>query len=73
MSVNIPSNRLTWPASSLDPAKRAKAIRDAIAKKRIKRSKELDEILALLDQIVALGELTAPDHSATIALSRLSD
>jgi hypothetical protein len=58
------------PAPPFNPERRAKAIRDAIAKKRIKRSKELDEILALLDQIVALGELTAPDHSAIMLTSR---
>ena len=47
----------TWghfaPLPPINPVKRAKAIREAIAKKRIKHTKELDEILALLDQLVA--------------------
>jgi hypothetical protein len=43
----------------LNPEKRAKAIREAIAKGKIKRTRETDEILVLLDQIVALEEKTA--------------
>jgi hypothetical protein len=46
-------------AQPLDPGKRAKAIRDAIAKRRIKSSDVTDSILVLLDQIVALEEKTA--------------
>ena len=40
----------------LVPSKRAKAIREAISKGRIKRSDVTDSILGLLDQIVALEE-----------------
>ena len=47
------------PLPPLEPAKRAKAIREAIAKRRIKRTKELDDILVVLDQIVVLEEKTA--------------
>jgi hypothetical protein len=43
----------------LNPEKRARAIREAIAKGKIKRTRETDEILVLLDQIVALEEKTA--------------
>lgn len=46
-------------APPLNPEKRAKAIRDAIVKKRIKQTRETDDILVLLDQIVALEERTA--------------
>ncbi|HEX3642718.1 MAG TPA: hypothetical protein VHV10_15645 [Ktedonobacteraceae bacterium] len=40
----------------LVPEKRAKAIREAIAKGKIKRSDVTDSILVLLDQMVALEE-----------------
>jgi hypothetical protein len=43
----------------LNPEKRAKAIREAIAKGKIKRSDVTDSILVLLDQMVALEERTA--------------
>jgi hypothetical protein len=36
------------------PVKRAKAIRESISKGKIKRTRETDDILGLLDQIVAL-------------------
>jgi hypothetical protein len=47
---------LFLPIPPLDPAKRAKAIRDAIAKRKIKRTDETDSILVPLDQIAALEE-----------------
>ena len=37
----------------IDPAKRAQQIRDALDKKRIKRTEITDETLAMLDGIVA--------------------
>jgi hypothetical protein len=38
----------------VNPEKRAKSIRDAINKGKIKRTNEINDILGLLDQLVAL-------------------
>lgn len=40
------------PTKPLDPVKRARQIRDAIAKRKIKPTSITDDILMLLDQIV---------------------
>jgi len=42
------------PTKPLDPAKRARQIRDAIANHKIKPSRILDQTLDILDSIVAL-------------------
>lgn len=55
MPASTESKPLFAPLPPLDPVKRAKAIRDAIAKKRIKHTKELEEILMLLDEIKAIA------------------
>lgn len=51
----------TWgrfaPLPPIDPAKRARAIREAIAKRRIKYTKEIDDILMLLDEIVGFERI----------------
>lgn len=41
---------------AVDPAKRAKAIRDAIARRKIKPSPVIEQTLGILDEIVALEE-----------------
>lgn len=41
------------PLPPLNPEKRAKAIRDAIAKRKIKPSPIIEQTLAILDQISA--------------------
>lgn len=47
------SKRLIWSEDTIDPIKRAKSIKDAIDKKRIKRSDIMDDTLRLIDEIVA--------------------
>jgi hypothetical protein len=44
------------PPKPLDPVKRARQIRDALAKKRIRRTDIINDTLEILDQIVALEE-----------------
>lgn len=58
MSTSM-SKRLTWNEGVIDPTKRAKAIREAVRTGKIKQSKITDDILVLLDEIVASQEKTA--------------
>jgi hypothetical protein len=51
MSQQVRKNQYD-PVKELDPAKRAKAIREAIAKGKVKRCDIVDETLALIDEIV---------------------
>lgn len=44
------------PPKTLDPVKRARQIRDAIARRKIKRSSTIEDTLQILDQIAALEE-----------------
>jgi hypothetical protein len=44
------------PLAPIDPVKRARQIRDAIARRKIKRTDITDQILDIADQIVALEE-----------------
>lgn len=57
--MNETRKTLFSPIPPFDPVKRAQSIRDAIAKKRIKRTKELDEIIVILDEIVAQEKQSA--------------
>ncbi len=56
MPASTDSKALPTPLPPLNPGKRAKAIRDAIAKKKIKPTSVIGDILEILDQIVALEE-----------------
>lgn len=47
------------PTPAIDPAKRARAIREALKSGRIKQSKIIDEALVLLDQIAASEKQSA--------------
>lgn len=47
------------PIAPIDPTKRARAIREAVRTGKIKRSKIIDDILVLLDEIVTQEAKTA--------------
>ena len=53
MPASTDSRALPTPLPPLNPEKRAKAIRDAIAKRKIKPTSVIGDILDILDQIVA--------------------
>jgi hypothetical protein len=55
MSQQVRKNQYDT-VKELDPVKRAKAIREAIAKGKVKRCSIVDETLALIDEIVASQE-----------------
>ncbi len=56
MPASTDSKALFAPIPPLNPEKRAKAIRDALARRKIKPTPILDQTLAILDEIVALEE-----------------
>lgn len=56
MPASTDSKALPTPLTPVDPVKRAKAIRDALAKKKIKPTSIIDDTLEILDEIVALEE-----------------
>jgi hypothetical protein len=47
------------PIPPIDPVKRAKSIRDAIAKGKVKRCELIDDTLRLIDEIVASEKQSA--------------
>jgi len=51
-----PPRKLFAPIPPFDPTKRSKTIQDAIAKRKIKRNDIIDDILALLSQLVEQQE-----------------
>ena len=53
MPASTDNKALPTPIPPLDPAKRARAIRDALAKRKIKPSPIIEQTLAILDQISA--------------------
>lgn len=59
MPASTSSKPLFAPLPPFDPAKRARAIRDAIAKGKIKRTGVTYDILVLLDQIVVQEKQSA--------------
>lgn len=56
MPASTDNKALFVPLPPIDPTKRAKAIRDAIARRKIKPTSVIGDILEILDQIVALEE-----------------
>lgn len=53
MPASIDNKALPTPLPPLNPEKRAKAIRDALAKRKIKPSPIIEQTLEILDQISA--------------------
>lgn len=51
MPASTDNKALPTPLTPIDPARRAKAIRDAIARRKIKPSRVIDQKLSILDQI----------------------
>lgn len=56
MPASTDNKALPTPLPPIDPSKRAKAIRDALARRKIKPTSILYDTLEILDQIVALEE-----------------
>lgn len=53
MPASTDNKALPTPLPPIDPVRRAKAIRDALARRKIKPSPIIEQTLAILDQIVA--------------------
>lgn len=54
MPASTDNKALPTPLPPLDPVKRAKAIRDALARRKIKPSPIINQTLEILDEISAL-------------------
>ncbi len=50
MPASTANKALPTPLPPVDPARRAKAIRDALAKKKINPSRVIEQTLAILDE-----------------------
>lgn len=53
MPASTNSKALPTPLPPLDHVKRAKAIRDALARRKIKPTSVIEDILGILDEILA--------------------
>ena len=51
MPASTDNKALPTPLPPVDPARRAKSIRDALAKKKINPSRVIEQTLEILDQI----------------------
>lgn len=56
MPASTDNRALPTPLPPVDPVKRARQIRDAIAKRKIKPTSIIGDTLEILDEIVALEE-----------------
>lgn len=56
MPASIDNKALPTPLPPINPEKRAKVIRDALAKRKIKPTSIIGDTLEILDEIVALEE-----------------